>query len=134
MRKKILIIDDDRAISHLTTIRLRAAGFEVDAAFDGPSGLEKASEQRPDAILLDIRMPDMDGFEVNACLKEGAGTATCPVVFLSANAQCTARRRALEVGGMAFIAKPYEMADVIAVIERVCASKPPASVPHGAPR
>jgi two-component system cell cycle response regulator len=114
--KRILQIDDEPAISAALKVRLRAAGFEVFTASDGPSGLLAAASNTPEAILLDIRMPGMDGFEVCRRLKSDPAMCDIPVVFLSANTKEEARVMADEVGGAAFISKPYEAAEVVEVL------------------
>ncbi len=122
MPKKILIIDDDRAIAQLTSLWMKAAGYETDLAFSGEGGLEKAQADPPDLILLDIRMPDIDGFQVQAGLNKSPSLADVPVVFLSANVQEDVRNAALLAGACAFIAKPYESKDIVDVVQRALAA------------
>ena len=117
--KWILIIDDEQAIAGALRIRLSAVGYEVILASDGRSGLVEAENHRPDAILLDIRMPDMDGYEVCRHLKANPELASIPVIFVSANATETTRQKAYEVGGSVFISKPYEPKDIMDAIESV---------------
>lgn len=124
MAKKILLIEDEYAITAALTVRLRANGYDVRAAGDGAAGLAAAAQYRPDAILLDIRMPDMDGFTVCRRLKSDPQLAGVPVIFLSANVQDPAQQMALEAGGAAFIAKPFEAGHVLATIEAAIASPP----------
>ncbi len=113
MPRKILHIDDEPAIAAALLVRLRAAGFDVASASDGPSGLDAAARERPDAILLDIRMPGMDGYEVCRRLKADAELSDIPVIFLTANAKDEARLEARNAGGDGFLSKPYEAQDVI---------------------
>lgn len=129
MAHKVLIVDDDRAIAQLAGVWLRAAGYELEIAYDGEAGLAAARATSPDAILLDIRMPKMDGFEVHRELKKDERLAHVPVIFLSANAQETARQRALEGGAKQFISKPYESADLIGAVRRVIAQAPKPPIP-----
>lgn len=116
------MIDDDAAITMALTVRLSALGYEVISSQNGISGLEAAQEKRPDVILLDIRLPDVDGFDVNRRLKAMPGLAGVPVVVLSAHAQETTRQKALAAGVKYFLAKPYEAAQLVAAIEAVTAS------------
>ncbi len=116
MCKNVLIIDDERYIAQALIIRLQAAGYVVRWAFDGTSGLAVAADWRPDVIVLDIRMPDIDGFEVNRRLKTRSELADIPVMFLSANVQDSARQTALAAGAHAFLTKPYESRDLLATI------------------
>ncbi len=118
MPRTILQIDDEPAISAALKVRLSAAGYALLSAPDGSSGLAAAAEHRPDAILLDIRMPGMDGFEVCRRLKASPELAGIPVIFLTANASDEARRIAGEIGAADFLAKPYEPGDVLDAIEQ----------------
>lgn len=122
MPKTVLIVDDDPGITAALMTRLQAAGYEVFHAINGLAGIEAAELHRPDVIVLDIRMPDIDGYEVCTRIKQSPELCAIPVVFLSANVQDSARQRALDVGGCAFLSKPYEAADVLAVIERAHAT------------
>ena len=117
MPKQVLIIDDDQGISTAMSVRLRAAGYELIQASTGEAGLVEAAIHRPDAILLDIRMPGIDGYEVCHRLKATPELAEIPVIFVSANATETTRQKAFEVGGFGFIAKPYEPKDVLDAIQ-----------------
>ena len=84
---KILVADDERDIRELIGFTLRFAGFEVVLTADGIEAIEKASVEKPDLILLDVRMPKMTGYEVCRQLKENPDTGTIPIVFLSAKGQ-----------------------------------------------
>jgi DNA-binding response OmpR family regulator len=123
MTDTILVIDDDRAIAHLTVMWVAAAGFRAIEAFDGRSGLATAAAQQPGLILLDIRMPDLDGFEVYRRLRQTQAAKDTPVIFLSAHAQEAARREALDLGARFFLSKPFESADLIAAV-RACLTTP----------
>jgi two-component system OmpR family response regulator len=116
VRERVLIIDDERYIAQALMLRLRASGNDVQSACDGASGITAVSEWKPDVIMLDIRMPDMDGFEVNRRLRARPELAEIPVIFLSANVQESARQAALAAGAHAFLTKPYESKDVLAAI------------------
>lgn len=116
MRSSVLVIDDERGIADALAIRLRAAGFEVRTAASGARGLESARESRPDAIVLDVRMPELDGFELHALLKREPSLVGVPVVFLSANVQDSERQRALAGGAWAYLTKPYDAKEVVAAV------------------
>jgi len=79
-------------------------------------GLAAAHEQRPDAIVLDMRMPDMDGSEVHARLRQNPHLSSIPVIFLSANVQDSARHSALAEGAFAYLTKPYDPREVVATV------------------
>ncbi|HUW59177.1 MAG TPA: response regulator [Planctomycetota bacterium] len=119
MPKKVLVIDDNVDITRALTVRLRAAGYELILAPDGATGLETARVEKPDVILLDIRMPGIDGFEVNRRLKTIPELAEVPVIFLSAHAQGAVRQEAWAAGGSCFLPKPYDAGQLMAVIEAV---------------
>jgi CheY-like chemotaxis protein len=116
MPETIVIIDDDHAIAQLTSLWVKSAGYNVVIANDGPSGLDAIARHRPDLVLLDIRMPEMDGFEVNRRLRQTPELAEIPVIFLSAHAQEATRQESLAGGGRCFLPKPYEVKNLIAAI------------------
>ncbi len=119
MVKKALIVDDDSSIRLALTIRLRAAGYDTSSAKDGFLAIEAIKQRRPDVILLDIRMPGIDGFEVNRRLKAAPEFSDIPVIFLSAHTNDAMRQQASETGGAHFFSKPYDAAKLIAAIEAV---------------
>ena len=108
MPGKVLIIDDDPVIVEAMSARLGHAGHEVHSASDGESGLAAVEELRPDVILLDITLPDVDGFEVNRRLKAAPDLAGIPVIFVSANAKDWAKRAAFSMGAKFYLSKPYD--------------------------
>jgi two-component system, cell cycle response regulator len=120
---RVLIVDDERTLARVLGIRFRTAGFTVDTAFNGESGIASAVANMPAAIVLDVRMPDLDGFEVLERLRADPRTCSIPVVFLSANVQDSARSAALAAGAFAYLTKPYEPADVIGVVTRALDSR-----------
>jgi CheY-like chemotaxis protein len=121
MPETIMIIDDDRAIAQLTSIWVKSAGFNVLIANDGKTGLKSIDQHRPNLILLDVRMPEMDGFEVNRRLREIPGLAEIPVIFLSAHAQEETRKQSVAGGGRCFLSKPYDGKRLIGAIRTVLA-------------
>lgn len=108
MAQRVLIIDDEWTIQLALKTRLVAHGFAVELAKDGPSGLAAAKREPPDVILLDLRMPEMDGLEVTQHLKATPETAEIPVIMLTANVQDTVRQQALNAGACDFLTKPYD--------------------------
>ena len=118
-RKKILIVDDDRQVSLALSVRLKAADYDVDVAGDGESGLQKLAAGAPDVVLLDMRMPGIDGLEVMRQMKRDPRLVNIPVIFVSANAQETAKRAALNAGGKIFLEKPFESRALLEAIQRV---------------
>ena len=122
MPHKVLVIDDEKGLSDALAIRLHAAGLDAQAAYDGNSGLAAARSVHPDAILLDMRMPDMDGFEVHAALRQDPALSAIPVIFLSANVQDSARHSALANGAYAYLTKPYDAREVVSTVLDAIAS------------
>ena len=119
MPAKVLVIDDDMDIVMALTVRLCSLAYQVSHATNGADGLKAAREQKPDVIILDIRMPGMDGFEVNRRLKADSVLADVPVIFLSAHAQEAVRQAALAAGSGYFLTKPYSVAKLCAAMEAV---------------
>lgn len=105
MKKKILVIEDDVFISSLITGELADEDYDVQSAMDGPSGLAAAREQKPDLILLDILMPQMEGFEVLTTLKSDSAASSIPVVVLSNFGQPEDIKRAKDAGAVDFLVK-----------------------------
>lgn len=121
MPRSILIIDDEPAITAALMTRLEAAGHRVRHAINGIAGLEAASADAPDVIILDVRMPDIDGLEVCIRLRRDPDLRAVPVIFLSAESDPVARRRATLAGGTEFIAKPFTSVEILDTIEHLTA-------------
>ena len=119
---RVLVVDDDPVIQRLLQVNFEMEGWEVVIADDGIAGLKAARELAPDAILLDVMMPKMDGLAVAAELKADPDTANIPVVLLSAKAQAGDLGAGMATGADEYITKPFdplELLDrVVALIER----------------
>lgn len=116
---RILAIDDneDNLVSVEALLRSCLPGSETETALSGPEGIEKARTFQPDTILLDVRMPGMDGFETCRVLKQGTATRHIPVIFLTAQqGDAASRIRGLEIGGDAFLTKPVDSAELTAQV------------------
>src|ERR687888_2438479 len=96
---RVLVIDDEAPIRLLCRVNLEADGMEVLEASDGPTGLEKARNDEPDVILLDVMMPGLDGWQVAEELLDDRRTSSIPIVFLTARAEVRDRARGLDLGG-----------------------------------
>ena len=83
-KKKILIVDDETEMVEMETMRLKASGYEVAAAYDAHSGLQKARQWMPDLIILDIMLPQMDGYQVCYALKRDTRCREIPIILVSA--------------------------------------------------
>lgn len=108
MTKKILVIDNEEYIQEVTKICLETvAGWEVLTAGSGLEGIDKAETYKPDAILLDVMMPDMDGLTTFEKLQANPTTQNIPVIFLTAKIQAADRQRYAQKGMTKAIAKPF---------------------------
>ncbi|MCC6682520.1 MAG: response regulator [Phycisphaeraceae bacterium] len=112
----VLLIEDEKAIALALRARLDASGYHTETASDAMTGLALADQQPPDAILLDVRLPDLDGFETCRRLKANRRLCHVPVIFLSASVQDEARRLAGELGAAAYLSKPYQAAELLATL------------------
>ena len=114
---RILVVDDEEYITDLVSLGLRFVGFDVEVAADGRDALAKIASTRPDLVVLDIAMPDMDGLEVVQRLRrDGVNT---PVVFLTARDAPSDRVRGLHLGADDYITKPFSLEELLARIEAV---------------
>ncbi len=113
-RPAILIIEDQMLSVALLLRYLQRQAIEVVVALDGTDGLQKAQTGRPDIILLDVFMPEPDGYEVCRQLKNNPDTADIPVIFLSANVSLQHKLKGFAVGAVDYICKPFSSAEVLA--------------------
>jgi two-component system KDP operon response regulator KdpE len=121
---RVLVIDDEPDVLLLCRVNLRHEGHEVLEAPDGATGLALAAEAPPDVVVLDLMMPAMDGYGVLAALKGSVTTADVPILVLSAKAQLDERRRALESGCDAFLAKPFVPQELGEVVQELATIDP----------
>lgn len=112
--KKVLIIEDEKSISDIIKFNLTKEGFEVDTAYDGQGGLDKALNGKPDLILLDVMLPLMDGFQVCKKVRE---VSTVPILMLTAKEEEVDKVLGLELGADDYITKPFGMRELIARIK-----------------
>jgi DNA-binding response OmpR family regulator len=117
-KKKILIVDDERDIVKALMIRLQGAGYEVVTAFDGAQGVFMAHKEKPDLIILDIRMPAGNGFSVAQRLKRSMHTFTIPVIFLTGSPEKNAEEKARVLGARFYIKKPYDPEELLDAVKR----------------
>jgi CheY-like chemotaxis protein len=111
--KRLLTIDDEEAIQIVVKFGITmAAGWEVLSASNGRMGIETAARELPDAILLDVMMPEMDGIATFKALQANPLTAKIPVIFLTAKAQTAERRQFSDLGVSGTIAKPFNSLDL----------------------
>jgi CheY-like chemotaxis protein/MinD-like ATPase involved in chromosome partitioning or flagellar assembly len=128
MTEKILIIDDDVDTLRLVGLMLQRQGYQISAAANGEQGLAKAFEERPDVILLDVMMPDMDGYEVTRRLRKNPITKDTPILIFTAKTQLDDKVIGFEAGADDYLTKPTHPAElqahVRALMARVNPKKP----------
>ena len=116
-QKKILLVEDDPFISEMYTVKFEKAGYACEVASTGKEGLTKAKEWQPDIVLLDILIPEMDGFEVLSALKKDAAMSSIPVVMLTNLGQKEDIEKGAALGAAAYIVKahftPQEVVDKV---------------------
>ena len=114
---RLLVVEDDPNILELLSASLRFAGFDVATAISGSAAVAAARDRRPDLVVLDVMLPDLDGFEVIKLMREG-GTRT-PVVFLTARDATDDKIRGLTLGGDDYVTKPFSLEELTARIRAV---------------
>lgn len=112
----VLIVDDQPDELRLLIGILRGAGCRISVAFDGSQAYQRAQAISPDLILMDVRMPRMDGFAACRLLAEAPATRAIPIVFLTAAGALDERLEGLQIGGVDYVTKPFEPAEVLARI------------------
>ena len=119
MMKKILVVDDEDDILQFLKLVLHEKGYTVETATGGHEALTRAQLERPDLILLDIMMPQMDGWEVLKLLRVDPETARIPVAMLSARTEAKDRVQGLQEGAIDDICKPFSLQELIGKIETI---------------
>jgi DNA-binding response OmpR family regulator len=107
--KRILVVDDDLAVRELIEITLTQAGYEVLSAADGKTAVEIARKEKPDLVLMDVRLPLMDGYEACRQITTNRSTRHVPVVFVSARSQIEEIRLGLSAGAVDYFVKPFSL-------------------------
>ena len=120
-RPQVLVVEDSPGIRRLIEVCLRPIDVDLRVAEDGPTGLEAARRTHPDLLVLDIGLPEMDGWEVLRHLRSDEATAELPVLVLTAHAEEESRRRATEGGADGFVTKPFQPDDFRREVDRLLA-------------
>jgi CheY-like chemotaxis protein len=129
MPKKILIVDDEPHMLRVTELSLRKGGFELVIGRNGRQALELAARERPDVIVMDVVMPELDGLAALAQLKAHPETAGIPVIMLTARGQTVARQQAETSGAALYLTKPFSPSQLLAEVQHLLAAGGPAGPP-----
>jgi two-component system KDP operon response regulator KdpE len=123
--KTVLVVDDESRMVEFIAMNLELEGFRVVRAANGSEALEKTSKEHPDLVLLDIMMPEMDGFETLQGLRD---TSSVPVIFLTAKSEEVDRIKGLDLGADDYITKPFSPRELVSRIRAVLRRTEPAAV------
>jgi DNA-binding response OmpR family regulator len=117
-QKKILIIDDEKDLAAMVSLRLRTNGFSVTEAFSIEEGLKRIGEEKPDLILLDVVLPDGNGYQLCQRLKSNPQTKDIAIIILTASTQGDLTKKAVEAGAEDYSIKPFEPKDLLEKINK----------------
>jgi two-component system, cell cycle response regulator len=120
---RVLVIDDSEPIHKLIEARLGPEGLDVTSELDGERGVERAIAEKPDLILLDIDLPDVDGFEVCRQLKDHPDTKDIPVIFLTGTTSTDSKVRGLDLGAVDYVTKPFDQVELRARVRAALRTK-----------
>ena len=120
INKNILLIDDEETIQEVVQVGIEIeAGWQVEIASSGLEGIDLAQDQQPDAILLDVMMPNMDGIDTLSRLKNNSQTSDIPVIFLTAKAQAEEKNQFQSLGVVDVITKPFNSMTLASQIAKI---------------
>jgi len=117
--KKILIVDDQLEVRELVAVTLRSDAYQVLQAENGKKAIETARKEKPDLIIMDVMMPEMDGIEATRTIKSEDGTKDCKVVMLTAKGQKKDKEAGLDAGAEDYFIKPFSPLDLIRKVEEL---------------
>ncbi len=116
-KNRILVVEDEESLLKLESILLSSKGYNVTGVMDGKSAVQEITTNKPDLVILDIMLPELDGFEVCRIIKENPDTRHIPIVMLTAKKNSQDFARGMQVGADAYITKPFKSAKVIETIQ-----------------
>ena len=123
MAKKILAVDDEKHILRLVQINLEKAGYEVVTGTNGREAVEKVRSEKPELVVMDVMMPEMDGFEALKVLKGDPETAAIPVIMLTAKAQDADVFHGWQSGADLYLTKPFNPMELLTFVKRIFDAK-----------
>lgn len=118
MNKKILVVEDNEQNLYLATFLLKQSGYEVIAAIDGLKAIEKTKAEKPDLILMDMQLPEIDGYEATSRIKSMAEIDHIPIVAVTSYAMAGDREKAMALGCAGYIEKPFDPETFVYEIEK----------------
>ena len=124
MAKRVLLAEDEPNIVESLTFILERSGFEVATTTNGRQALEVAQSDTPDILILDVMLPELDGYEVLRRLRADTRTKTLPVLMVTAKGQREDRETAMKCGADMFITKPFVNSELIAAVEKLAVDRP----------
>lgn len=134
MAQRILVVDDDRSIVKVLTSYLERSGYQTLPAYDGEMALHQLRRERPDLVILDLMMPNRDGWEVTKIIRADKTLAAMPIIMLTARVEDTDKIVGLELGADDYISKPFNAHEVVArvksLLRRVKLDQSPQAAPH----
>ncbi len=125
MRRRILLVEDDLGVAKMVTKRLEVAGCDVDVAMEGPTALAQVHARRPELIILDVRLPQLDGVEVCYRLKHDPRTKDVPIVMFTAKALQKDYEQGMAAGADAYLTKPFTTEALEHVVNRLISALQP---------
>ena len=134
MAQRILVVDDDKSIVKVLTAYLERSGYQVFPAYDGDMAIHALRRERPDLVILDLMMPNRDGYEVTTIVRADKTLATTPIIMLTARVEDTDKIVGLELGADDYVTKPFNAHEVVArvksLLRRVRLDQSPSAIPH----
>jgi two-component system alkaline phosphatase synthesis response regulator PhoP len=114
MKQRILVVDDDKEVVRLMRAYLERAGYEVLVAYDGETAVHNLRREKPDLLLLDLMLPDRDGWDITRLVRDDPALAHIPIIMLTARVEATDKIIGLEIGADDYVTKPYNPREVVA--------------------
>ncbi len=113
-KERILVVDDDRDVVRLMRAYLEQAGYEVLVAYDGETAVHNLRREKPDLLLLDLMLPDRDGYDITRLVRQDSSLAPIPIIMLTARVEDSDKIIGLELGADDYVTKPYNPREVVA--------------------
>ncbi len=122
-KKKIMVVEDEESVREMVAKMLKARGYGVDVANDGLDGLRKIDQSKPDLLIADVMMPNLDGLTLVKALKEHKDTKNIPVIFLTAKGDARSMIEGINVGAKFYVTKPFQMDDLLTKVGKLLGDK-----------